>query len=206
MQTAQMLANSDVLQQLLHYNVTMRECITVIATVAFNGFFQVHWMEGPQHKMVRLMKSLCVVCLLSISTISYCDKGYELLGCQQIGHHGQGCRLDGEQVMIFNKWAAAPHELGQLEKVLQVVARLPSAYSDLEANHLRAGWPKVEGIVRSGNVHQRLDRSLVLPLGEEIHHFGDVATTGCLTHIEVIQGLLNLTACHLKRHPPGACL
>lgn len=102
--------------------------------------------------------------------------------------------------------AAAPHELCQAEQVLQVVARLPFAYSDLRADLLRAGGPQVERVVCGGDVQHCLNRMLVFPLREEINHFGAVATADCLAHIEVLEGLLYLGACHLERDTPCARL
>lgn len=109
-------------------------------------------------------------------------------------------------MMVFHLWAAAPHELSQPEQVLQVVARLPSAHSDLGTDLLRAGRPQVEGVVSGGDVHQRLNWRLALPLGEEINHFGDVATADRLSHVQVLQGLLHLSASHLECHTPSVRL
>lgn len=108
--------------------------------------------------------------------------------------------------MVIHVWAAAPHELGQPEQILQVVARLPTAHCDLGANLLRASRPQVEGVVGGRNVEQRLNRWVALPFGVEIHHFGGVTATDRLAYIEVLEGLFNLRTCHLECHAPSALL
>lgn len=123
-----------------------------------------------------------------------------------MGHYGQCCCLNREEVMVFHVRAAAPHEFSQPEQILQVVARLPAAHGDLGANLIRAGRPQVEGVVGGSDVEQRLNRWLALPVGEEIHHFGAVAAADRLAHIEVLEGLLNLRTRHLERHTPCARL
>lgn len=94
--------------------------------------------------------------------------------------------------MVLHMWATAPHELRKPEQVLQVVARLPSGHCDLGTDLLRGGRAQVERVVGGGNVNQRLNRRLVIPLREEIHHFGHVASADRLSHIQVLQGLLQL--------------
>lgn len=119
---------------------------------------------------------------------------------------GERRRLHGEQVVVVHVRAAAPHELGQAEQVLQVVARLAAAHRDLGADLLRAGRAQVEGVVGRGDVEHRLHRRLALVVGVEVHHLGGVATAHRLTHVQVLEGLLHLSARHLEGHTPGARL
>jgi len=136
--------------------------------------------------------------------------GEGLLGHQQVAHDRQRRRLDGEQVGVVYEGAALPHELGQPQEVLQVVARLAAAQGDLGANLLGAGWPQVQGVVLGGDVHQRRHGGPVLlaaaALREEVHGPGDVAAAHRLTHVQVLEGLLHLGAGHLEGHAPSARL
>lgn len=125
---------------------------------------------------------------------------------QQVSHDGQRRRLHGKQVVVVYVWAAAPHELGQAEQVLQVVARLAMAHGDLGADLLRTGRSQVEGVVGCGDVEQRLHRWLALVISMELHHLGGVAAAHRLTHVQVLEGLLHLRARHLEGHAPGARL
>lgn len=119
---------------------------------------------------------------------------------------GERRRLHGEQVVVVHVRAAAPHELGQAEQVLQVVARLAAAHRDLGTDLLRAGRAQVEGVVGRGDVEHRLHRRLALVVGVEVHHLGGVAAAHRLTHVQVLEGLLHLSARHLEGHAPGARL
>lgn len=129
-----------------------------------------------------------------------------LLDPQQVSDDGERRRLHGEQVVVVHVRAAAPHELGQAEQVLQVVARLAAAHRDLGADLLRAGRAQVEGVVGRGDVEHRLHRRLALVVGVEVHHLGGVAAAHRLAHVQVLEGLLHLSARHLEGHAPGARL
>lgn len=135
-----------------------------------------------------------------------CDNGYKLLGRQQMCHDAQRCRLNREQVVVFHLRAALPHEFSQPQQILEVVTRLPPGYGDASSDLFGAGRPQIQWVVRGGDVQQRLNRWLVLPIGEEVDHLGDVAATDHLAYVEVFQGLLHLRARHLKCHAPRAGL
>lgn len=102
--------------------------------------------------------------------------------------------------------AAVPHEICQTEQVLDVGARLPLAHDNLGCDFLDAGWAKVNGVVRCCYVDQGLDWRVVLTVWEELHKLSEVAPSHRLPHIQVLKGLLNLGAGHLKRDTPGARL
>lgn len=132
--------------------------------------------------------------------------GYKLLGRQQMCHHAQCCCLHGEQVMVFHMWAALPHEFSQLQQILEVVTRLPSGHGDPSSDLFRAGRPQVQGVVYGGDVQQRFNGWLILSIREEVNHLGAVASADHLANIQILERLLDLRACHLKRHTPGASL
>lgn len=131
---------------------------------------------------------------------------HRLLDPQQVSHDGQRRRLHGKQVVVVDVRAAAPHELGQAEQVLEVVARLAAAHGDLGADLLGAGRAQVERVVCRGDVEQRLHRRLALVVGVELHHLGGVAAAHRLAHVQVLERLLHLGASHLEGHAPGARL
>lgn len=130
-----------------------------------------------------------------------------LVGTQQVSHDSQRRCLHCKQVVVVDLRAAAPHELGQTEQVLQVVARLATAHSDLGADLLGAGRAQVERVVCRGDVKQRLHRWLALVVASvEVHHPCGVAPAHRLTHVQVLEWLLHLSAGHLEGHTPGARL
>lgn len=108
--------------------------------------------------------------------------------------------------MVFHVRAALPHEFSQPQQILEVVTRLPPGYGDAGSDLFWAGRPQIQGVVCGGDVQQRLNRWPVLPIGEEVDHLGNVAAAHHLPYVKVFEGLLHLSARHLKRHAPRARL
>lgn len=107
---------------------------------------------------------------------------------------------------VVDPGAALPHELGQAEQVLDVVASLPLAHSDLSRDLLRTRRTQVVRVVFCSDVNQSLDRGLVFVTRDEVDHTGAVASSYCFADVQVGQGLLHLGAGHLEGHAPGALL
>lgn len=129
------------------------------------------------------------------------------MGGKQYGlNDGKSSLFDGEQMGVIHIWAAHSHELRQSKQVLDVVASLPLAHSDLCCDFFYAGRPQVHGVVDRGNVNQSLDRQLVLSFWEEIYSLSEVATPHRLPYIQVLERLLDLRASHLEGNTPGARL
>lgn len=77
-----------------------------------------------------------------------------LLGCQQQRpKESEAGPLDGKQMRVVDSGAALPHELGQAEQVLHVVARLPLAHCDLSSDLLRTCRTQVGRVVFCSDVN-----------------------------------------------------
>ena len=108
------------------------------------------------------------------------QEGYASQGS---GYESQGAGLDGEQMVVLHFGAVQPHEFGEPQQVLDVVAGLAAAHEDLGGDLLVAGRSQVERVVSSGNVDQREQRRLFVPVWDEFHSLGDVAPQHRLPHI-----------------------
>ncbi|KAK0137599.1 hypothetical protein N1851_026193 [Merluccius polli] len=132
-------------------------------------------------------------------------------GVSYFGSHnnqGQGGRLHGEEMLVVHVGAAALHELGQAEQVLDVEARGAPAGDDLRGDLAGRGGAQVDGVVRGGDVHQGhqgVVPRLLVP-GGELHQLQDVTAAHRLPHVQVLQALLHLRVGHLVGHAPGAGL
>lgn len=107
---------------------------------------------------------------------------------------------------VVDPGAALPHELGQTEQVLDVVARFSLAHQDLSSDLFYTRRTQVGRVVFCSDVNQSLDRGLALITRDELDHPGAVASSYGFTYVQVGEGLLDLGAGHLEGYAPGAGL